>query len=401
MRILLASRNFFPAGVVGGAQTSVKHLASALMAAGHEVGILSIDVEERHGRDADATAADFRLRLPGRDRAGGRTLLQKIHWHFKDRFGSDMDAAYGTVLDEWRPDLVNTNVLAGMGVGIWRACQARRIPIVHTIHDYYLLCLKSSMRSGAQNCSKPCRPCQIFAVSNARSVSEYVSGVIYVSRHVKNAHESNGIFTGDNVHSRIIHGIYDPPEKAAALRRAPLSERGLRVGFMGRISPEKGLDRLIAQCAALKDKSWSLQIAGSGESDYVAHLRKIADGHPVKFLGVVEPSAYLSQIDTLVVPSLWHDPAPRVAYEAGLNGVIPLVSNRGGLPELVDFGQRGLIFDPDEENGLATAISSMIDNPATVERMRGAWNVVREKFSAVGVAAETVAVYEAAASRAI
>lgn len=401
MRILLASRNFFPAGVVGGAQTSVKHLASALMAAGHEVGILSIDVEERHGRETDRTAADFRLRLPDRDRAGGRTLLQKIHWHFKDRFGSDMDAEYGKVLDEWWPDVVNTNVLAGMGVGIWRACQARRIPIVHTVHDYYLMCLKSSMRSGTQNCSKPCHSCQIFAVNEARSASRYVNGVIYVSEHIKNAHESNDIFTGKHVHSRIIHGIYEPPPKAAAFARAPLSERGLRVGFMGRISPEKGLDRLIAQCAALKDKSWSLQIAGSGESEYVAHLKKLAEGYPVEFLGIVEPSNYFSRIDTLVVPSLWNEPAGRVAFEAGLNGVIPLVANRGGLPEMVDSGQRGLIFDPDEENGLATAISSMIDNPATVERMRGAWNGVREKFSAVGVAAETVAVYEAAASRAI
>lgn len=401
MRILLASRNFFPAGVVGGAQTSVKHLASALMAAGHEVGILSIDVEERRGHGTDTAAADFRLRLPGRDRAGGRTLPQKIHWHVKDRFGSDMDAAYGRVLDDWRPDVVNTNVLAGMGLGIWRACRARGIPVAHTIHDYYLLCLKSSMRSGAQNCTNPCKSCQFAAANNSRSVSNYVDGVIYVSQHVKNAHESNNMFTGRHVKSRIIHGIYDAPRKGAAPASEPLSERGLRVGFMGRISPEKGLDRLISQCAALKNKRWSLQIAGSGEIDYVAHLKKLAEGHPVEFLGVVEPSAYLSQIDMLVVPSLWHDPAPRVAYEAGLNGVIPLVSNRGGLPELVDFGQRGLIFDPDDKNGLATAIRSMIDNPSAVERMRGAWNGVREKFSAIGVAAETLEIYEAAASRAM
>jgi glycosyltransferase involved in cell wall biosynthesis len=168
---------------------------------------------------------------------------------------------------------------------------------------------------------------------------------------------------------------------------------------MGRISPEKGLDRLIVQCAALPDTRWSLSIAGSGEPAYIASLKALAEGLPVEFVGVVEPSRFLRNIDILIIPSLWHDPAPRVVYEAGLHGVIPLVSNRGGLPELVDFGRRGLVFDLNDNMGLALAINKMIEDPAIVGKMRAAWEEVRSNFSSKSVARETLSIYEAVTTR--
>jgi len=76
-------------------------------------------------------------------------------------------------------------------------------------------------------------------------------------------------------------------------------------------------------------------------------LRKRAEGLPVEFLGYVKPEELFRLIHCLVVSSRWHEPFGRVIIETFACAIPVIASNRGGIPEIVDEGQTGWLYDPD------------------------------------------------------
>ena len=145
---------------------------------------------------------------------------------------------------------------------------------------------------------------------------------------------------------------------------------GLRVGYLGRLFETKGLESLIDAVIHGPHDSSRLIIAGSGESAYEQSLRArcaVAPGR-VTFLGDVPPRALFEQIDVLAVPSLWHEPFGRVAIEANAWGIPVVASRRGGLPEIVEHGVTGSLFDPDDAGELTRLLGDL--NPEQCQAMR-------------------------------
>ena len=120
------------------------------------------------------------------------------------------------------------------------------------------------------------------------------------------------------------------------------------------------------------DDSARLLLAGAGEPDYERGLRDRCAGVPgkVTFLGVVPPRELFEQIDVLAVPSLWREPFGRIVIEANAWGIPVVASRRGGLPEIVDDGVTGFLFDPDHEEELARTLRGL--TPARCAAMRDA-----------------------------
>lgn len=397
MRVLFVSRNFFPKGVVGGAQVSVRLLASELKRQGHDVAVLSVDTQEHKGLHEPTGLPEYRLKLKNIYAAGTTTAWKKAIWHGIDRFGGLMSKDYAEVLADFRPNVINTNVMAAIGPGIWIKAAQAQVPIVHTVHDYYLMCIKSGMRRGNLNCDEPCKACRMTALGPMLGPSRKVVEVIYVSEHMKRAHFAAGLFAPETG-ATIIHGSY-APTKPIAPRLGSVEPGRLTIGYFGRISPEKGLDRLIKTLAKLPTDRWTLRVGGSGAPEYVRAMADLATGLPVDFLGVQKPDDFYASVDAVVVSSLWHDPAPRVAYEAGIHGVIPIVAKRGGLPELVGNGIRGLIFDPDNSDSLIEAIDRFLMQPDLLVKFQENWAAARHIFDPTTVAEQTLAVYERAIAR--
>lgn len=396
MRILLASRNFFPADTVGGAQVSMLLLGQALKAQGHEVAVLSVDNRAHSGLHEASGLQEYRLKLRNLYARGQAPSWKKAIWHGVDRFGRLMNAQYRRVLEDFRPDVINTNVMASLGMGLWTVAADMKVPIVHTIHDYYLICLKSSMRSGQVNCASACAGCRLTALGPALAPSRQVSEVIYVSTHMKAAHLDAGLFS-PRTGATVIHGGYRPAHPARP-RSGAVDPGRLTVGYFGRISPEKGLDRLIRSLATLPPDSWKLRVGGGGDPAYMASIKALAETLPVEFLGVTGPDSFYASVDAVVVSSLWNDPAPRVAYETGIHGVVPIVADRGGLPELVAYGERGLLFEPERGETLLAALVQLSSNPDMLTRFQQNWVAVAPRFDPAQVAKETLEVYERASA---
>jgi glycosyltransferase involved in cell wall biosynthesis len=135
---------------------------------------------------------------------------------------------------------------------------------------------------------------------------------------------------------------------------------GEYVGYVGRISPEKGIGTLL-QAAALNP---SLPVYIAGDYSSMPGLLMEAPEN-VRFLGPLERSeleAFYRNARFLVIPSLCYETFGLVAAEAMGHG-IPVISSRlGGLPEIVEDEVTGFLFEPGNAEDLASKIKLLWEN---------------------------------------
>jgi len=136
---------------------------------------------------------------------------------------------------------------------------------------------------------------------------------------------------------------------------------GRYVGFVGRVSREKGVPLLLA--AARLHRDIPFEIAG----DFATMKDLPASSTPnVTWRGHLPPeqvSAFYRQARMVLVPSVCYDTFPNVALEAMAAGK-PVVGSRiGGIPEIVDEGRTGRLFNPGDAAELAATVRSLWDRP--------------------------------------
>lgn len=206
--------------------------------------------------------------------------------------------------------------------------------------------------------------------------------------------------------SRVIYGGADP-------NRYKPDPAGRREGvlFVGRLTPHKGVDRLI-DALPLNAR---LLVAGSAghdplppESEYPALLRRLATGRDVTFLGPVSddnlPALY-RQAAVFVLPSVERTCYGRdirvsellglVIIEAMASGTPVICSRLGGLPEIVEDGVTGFLVEPGNVEELRERLDEMLRNPVLAQQMgRRARESVVERFTWDACARRCLAAYQ-------
>ncbi len=179
------------------------------------------------------------------------------------------------------------------------------------------------------------------------------------------------------------------------------SPAGLRVGYVGGLLHEKGVDLLVNACAGLSG-DWRLTLTGAGEME--AQLRELCQTRGVvarvTFTGRVNsdsmPLVY-RDLDALVLPSrtlpTWKEQFGRVLIEAMACGVAVVGSDSGEIPHVV--GDAGLIFPEGDADALRAALQRLADCPDERRRLAEAGRRrVLDRFGMGQIARETVAVYQ-------
>jgi glycosyltransferase involved in cell wall biosynthesis len=92
--------------------------------------------------------------------------------------------------------------------------------------------------------------------------------------------------------------------------RVPQEHRtsDLVFGFIGRLSPEKGIEVLLGPAKNLKGTHWKLRIAGAGSSAYVKRLKEEYCDTRIEWLGFIDPAEFYKSVDVIVIPSIWAEP---------------------------------------------------------------------------------------------
>jgi glycosyltransferase involved in cell wall biosynthesis len=165
---------------------------------------------------------------------------------------------------------------------------------------------------------------------------------------------------------------------------------GEYLAFLGRVSPEKRLDRAIAIAVG---GGWRLRIAAkvdAADRDYFDRdIRPLLDHPLVEFIGEIgesQKSAFLGRAKALLFPIDWPEPFGLVMLEAMACGVPVVAFRRGSVPEIIDEGVTGFIVDTVEQAIDATRREQLLDR----RRCRA---VFERRFSATRMASDYVRVY--------
>lgn len=388
MRILLLTAAYLPYPEYG-AEKAVRMLATALAEVGHDVHVLTTCPvgEERCGMiDNHEVEYVAQRNLYWSGDREQKTTAQKVAWHIRDTRNPAMGAAVGKIYDRWRPDIVHTHILAGFSVDVWLAAAARSIPIVHTLHDRYLFCPTSTMFTGERACPSHCFTCRPFSLPR-RWASAAVNALTSPSQATLDVHAAGRFFR--NAHCKAV--VPNFISEAAVILPATHSA-GRVIGFIGRLSVEKGLRLLLQQLRSIPTATVErLVIAGSGPLE--AEVRSAAQQDPrIVFNGYQKPADFFTQIDALVVPSICYDTSPNVIREAFGHGIPVVGSTFGGIPELVRLVDERLIFEPADPASCARAIATALDNSATLE-LRSRARAAADAFSKDRIMAALTDVY--------
>ena len=381
MKVTFISSLYHPNGI-GGAEVTVRLLAEGLVRAGHGATVISLapDGIERSGEEGGVRTIYLPLaNLYWQHGEARRGLGAKLAWHMVEGYNPIMGRRLRRVLAAERPDVVHAHNLEGFSAAAWTAAECLGLPVVQTLHDYYLACPRCTMLRGQKNCVGHCVDCRLLTGAR-RALSDIPVAVTSVSQRVLQRLGQTGLFSG--VARQVVipgcnHAMTDPSPR----EDLPPGAR-LRLGYFGRLEPViKGVELLLEAVAALPEDRVLLRIGGRGSDAFVADLRARHGGRNIEFLGFADPATFFAGIDLLVVPSLWEDPLPRVVHEAFAFGVPVLGADVGGLPEMIEPGVTGELFRHGEVAALRTAIERQVDRGLPARRLFESCRARAEDFA--------------------
>ena len=174
--------------------------------------------------------------------------------------------------------------------------------------------------------------------------------------------------------------------RAVARTRLPASSDGVRFGFLGRLSPEKGTHDLaeIARTITADGPPATLDIAGEGVDAPWLTARVVALPHPerIRFRGqVTDVRAFLGQVDVLIMPSR-NEGLPYALLEGLAAGCAVLAYAVGGIPEVLDEPGLGVTVPAGDLVSLLAAVAWLRADPTAVAIMgRAAADRVPDRFA--------------------
>lgn len=365
----------------GGVETTLHHLTQSLLSRGSEPVMLATgpgkDLRQFQRDGVRIWRAGLR-NLYWPDMKKSRAPAARMLWHTLDSYNRAMQASLRRVLEIEQPDVVSIHNLPGWSAAAWRTVADAKIPTVQVLHDSYAICPKATMYRGGANCAGQCVICRLLRLPHRR-LSNLVSGVVGVSRFILDRHLGLGYFRHVPVR-RVIRDARDGRELGLDNAVARDAGEPLRIGFIGRLDPTKGVEPLLKAFSTAGIANAELWIAGDGKASYEASLQAHYASEYIRFMGRVAPRAFYPQVDVVVVPSLWNDTFPGVLFEALAFGRPVIGSRRGGIPEMIRDGENGLLFEPSRPEELPAALQRVATDRALRARMAKAASASARPF---------------------
>jgi glycosyltransferase involved in cell wall biosynthesis len=411
----------FPPNQVGGGEWRAYRTALRLQARGHSVRVIAIDdinhrgsdlvVKEEQVDDIDVVRLSF-----------DKSRVQ--NWEFQNQLIGDCIA--NRLKNEGTDIFHLISGARNTGSVIQAACQ-ENVPVVVSLTEFYWICPRNTLlKNTGELCPGPdsileCSLClfnrqlnkkvrysvldkmtygicsKVFLMASQNAYFRKKIGIpekTWYLRYWLNSLRTTLLQANKLIApSQFLMHMYTKsgiPERLFALCRqgvdtslwesVPEDEyRGpLRFGFVGNLVPHKGTDILLKSFGRLNSSNQSsrLNVFGSLDKnlDYGDRLRNLAknDQH-ISFRGEFDyrnvPKVF-SEIDVLVVPSVWYENSPNVILEAYACKTPVIASDIGGMAELVQKGITGDLFRVGDVEDLANLMCRITKNPAILKNWR-------------------------------
>ena len=321
-----------------------------------------------------------------------------------------VDDAFVALLDQVRPQVVHVGHLNHLSTSLVFAARHRGIPVVFTLHDYWLMCPRGQFIQ-----MYPQDPSDTWAVCDGqddrkcaeRCYSRYFGGnpeqheqdaaywTGWVGRrmaHIREVCDAVDVFIAPAMYllRRFRDDFGIPTRKLVYLDygfhldrlmgRERIGGEPFTFGYIGTHIPAKGVDHLIRAFGEITGE-FQLRIWGRDRGVETAGLKALARDLPgsagsrVEWMGEyrnpdIVPEVF-NRCDAIVVPSIWAENSPLVIHESLQAGVPVISADYGGMAEYVHHEENGLLFDHRDAESLSRQMQRLADDPQLAGRLGG------------------------------
>ncbi|MGZ7119928.1 MAG: glycosyltransferase family 4 protein [Methanobacterium sp.] len=378
MKVCIVSNLYPPlafGGATGVAASSAEHLAER----GHEVIVITISPDKKNYIEEINKVKVYRINPLNffsfyddfKDR--NRPAVLKFLWHAVDLWNVDSYFEIKKILKNEAPDIVHVHNYKGISMSLFNAVKKLNIPLVFTAHDHSFMCIRAGLLKGSgEMCHNPNLGCKFYvqiqkmlaakpdlitAPSNFLIENFKKSGLFKDVEMIKIA---NPIVLGNEIHEKT-YGNID-------------------ILYVGELYRHKGVETLIKAFKKLNNSNINLHLLGKIKDNSLIEL--IESDERIIFHGFLineELNNMYQKANITVVPSICFDNSPMVIYESFVNGTPVIGSKIGGIPELIQDGYNGFLFEPGNVNELMDLLKDLIDNPKKLKDLeKGALESVKE-----------------------
>jgi glycosyltransferase involved in cell wall biosynthesis len=372
MKVLMIERYLYP---FGGAQTYMLAVADWLKEQGHDVEFFGMQYEKN---------------VVGNS-AGQYTRCMDFHSHSLSRFTYPFTILYSRearkklrkVIDTFKPDLVHLHGFNfQLTPSVIYEVKQHGLPLITTVHDAQIAC--PCHRLYIEHKGKPCTACITGEYRNCAR-NRCVSGSLIKSvLAMAESYLYHALRTYDMIDRFILPSrfMYDvlktngvPEEKMTVLQNFSRMERpkkpAARAGekyilYFGRLGKEKGVETLATVCKRLPEVKF--KIAGTGPmADAFSGLDNV---ETLGFVGVDALQKLIREAAFSVYPSEWYENCPMSVLESQVLGTPVIGARIGGIPELIQEGQSGLLFESGSADSLRQAVEKLYFDGALIKEMQ-------------------------------
>ncbi len=348
MRIILSNKFYYTRG---GSDIYMIELERVLKEHGHEVAVFSM----QHPLNKKS---EFERFFPGEVDLNNKNLGKLIPSLLRPFGSAEVRIKFNKLLDDFKPDIVHlNNIHSQLSPIISILARKLNVPVIWTLHDHKLLCPRyDCMRNG-----KPCELCfsdkfnvmryRCMKRSYTASLVAYAEAVLWNREKISRSTNificpskfllNNMIKGGFRAEQLVSMSNFVDGKKFSGV----VEKREKYYCYVGRLSPEKGIDTLLK--AATELPQYPLKVIGTGPLELA--LKSRYQSKHIEFMGFREWGDLKTILGTstgMVIPSECYENNPLSVIESLCLGTPVLGSRIGGIPELITVGKNGSVFEP-------------------------------------------------------
>lgn len=399
MKILIANYRYYPSG---GPEAYLFNVMQLFRSAGHTVIPFSV----ASGRNEPS---EFESYFPrGKDSEGSgsfdsvkKTPQNAVRMISCAFFNRDAYRSLRQLIRDERPDVAYVlQQVNALSPSVFKACKDEGVPVVHRISDFNMFCPRFDFLRNGEVCmdcldrglsEAPRHDC--FHASHAATSVRVLSMRYHRARHLFDCVDAfvcpteftAGVLKRGGVAADKIHVI---PTFASPTRKGSTCD-GDSVLYLGRISPEKGIEHLLRAVANVREVS--LDITGDTGGEYPASIVALAEselGEKATFRGFVSGDAkesLFSDAFCVACPSICVENMPNAVLEAYAHSLPAVAFDVGCMGEIVENGVTGFVVPYKDEGALAERIRALAGDRALARRMgENGRRLYEERFSPKG-----------------
>lgn len=367
MKICIVS-NLYPPHILGGAEIIVDKLVRNIAEKNYEVVVITCSTDnEEHVKKEDNITFYFinKTKLyPVYKQTEAKGYL-KPAWHLFDLWNKACEDRIIEIVKKEQCDIIHINNFKGLSLSCFEVGKKLNIPVVFESHDFSLICPRANLIRGNNTlCENKNKICDVYVKIQRKLLDDNVDLMIAPSNFMIDKYRENNFFN-DTECIKIPLGIDFESEKTIKEYDC------IDFTYIGSLGKHKGVDTLINAFKNIDDDNIRLNLIGKGYDE--EEFKQLAtDDKRIIFHGFVDNERikeYYRKSNVIVIPSICYDNSPLVIYEGFTTGTPVIGSNIGGIPELVEDGINGYLFEAGDINDLKDKMLNVINDKESLNEL--------------------------------